>query len=206
MSPEPDKARCEQAEWVSLYVLRALPADEAPAVEAHLSACPECRRELDTLRPIIDSFTSWPTEVLRPPESLWERLTQRIAAETSEPLSPAPEPSAAVPEPSAPAPEPWPEPEWKEVAPGICCKLLANDVERDRLSMLVRLGPGVEYPPHAHAGVEEVHLLHGELWINDRKLRAGDYNRAEPGSVDRRVWSETGCTCVLVTSALDRIL
>ena len=66
--------------------------------------------------------------------------------------------------------------------------------------MLVRLAPGTEYPPHRHGGVEELHLLHGELMIGDRKLYPGDYNRAEAGTVDLRVWSETGCTCILVTS------
>jgi anti-sigma factor ChrR (cupin superfamily) len=69
--------------------------------------------------------------------------------------------------------------------------------------MLVRLVPGGEYPPHMHAGVEELHLLDGELWIDERKLYPGDYNRAEPGTGDKRVWSETGCTCVLITSAKD---
>ena len=54
-----------------------------------------------------------------------------------------------------------------------------------------------------HAGVEELHLLHGELWIDDKKLYPGDYNRAEPGTADTRVWSETGCTCVLITSTRD---
>ena len=29
--------------------------------------------------------------------------------------------------------------------------------------MLVRLAPGAAYPPHRHAGVEELHLLEGEL-------------------------------------------
>jgi len=81
--------------------------------------------------------------------------------------------------------------------------LLATDWERDRVSMLVRLAPGVAYPPHSHAGVEELHLLDGELWIDDRKLYPGDYNRAEPGTADRRVWSETGCTCVLIASPRD---
>ncbi len=61
----------------------------------------------------------------------------------------------------------------------------------------------VEYPPHSHAHVEELHLLDGELWIDDRKLYPRDYNRAEPGTSDRRVWSETGCTCVLITSFRD---
>jgi hypothetical protein len=46
----------------------------------------------------------------------------------------------------------------------------------------------------------------GELWINERKLHPGDYNRAEPGTGDSRVWSETGCTCVLITSAKDVLL
>jgi anti-sigma factor ChrR (cupin superfamily) len=67
-----------------------------------------------------------------------------------------------------------------------------------------KLGPiWTAYPPHIHAGVEELHRLDGELWIDDRKLFPGDYNRGEPGTGDSRVWSETGCTCVLVTSFRD---
>jgi anti-sigma factor ChrR (cupin superfamily) len=72
--------------------------------------------------------------------------------------------------------------------------------------MLVRLAPGAEYPPHMHAEFEELHLLQGELWIDDRKLHPGDFNRAEPGTLDRRVWSETGCTCFLTTSFRDKLL
>jgi anti-sigma factor ChrR (cupin superfamily) len=71
--------------------------------------------------------------------------------------------------------------------------------------MLVRLAPRADYPPHTHAGVEELHLLGGELWIEDRKLCHGDYHRAEPGTADNRVWSETGCTCVLITSTRDAL-
>jgi anti-sigma factor ChrR (cupin superfamily) len=95
------------------------------------------------------------------------------------------------------------EPAWEEVAPGISCKLLATDTQRHLVSMLVRLAPGAEYPPHSHAGVEELHLLEGQLWIDDRRLNPGDYNRAEIGTADKRVWSETGCTCFLTTSTRD---
>ena len=91
------------------------------------------------------------------------------------------------------------------MAPGISCKLLATDADTHRVSMLVRLAPGTAYPPHEHAGVEELYLLDGELLIDDRTLHPGDYNRAEPGSADQRVWSETGCTCVLLTSTRDRL-
>ena len=192
MSSASDIPGLDHAELAVLYALQALPSSELQAAEAHISVCADCQREMETLRPLIESFVSWPTDVLRPSASLRERLARRIAAETGG-------------EPVIPAPQRWEEPEWKEVAPGISCKLLATDTERDRVSMLVRLAPGVDYPPHPHAAVEALHLLYGELWIDDRKLYSGDYNRCEPGSKDKRVWSETGCTCVLITSTRDQI-
>jgi anti-sigma factor ChrR (cupin superfamily) len=104
-----------------------------------------------------------------------------------------------------PAKRQAPEPEWENVAPGISCKLLATHAEKHVVSMLVRLVPGGEYPSHIHAGDEELHLLDGELWIDDRKLYPGDDYRAKSGSSDTRVWTETGCTCVLITSSKDII-
>ena len=121
---------------------------------------------------------------------VWARLAQRIAAEEGE-------------ESVASAPDGVPESEWEEVASGISCQLLATDEEKERVSMVVRLAPGAAYPPHRHAGVEELYLLDGKLVIDDKTLYPGDYNRAEPDTGDQRVWSETGCTCVLLTSTRD---
>jgi anti-sigma factor ChrR (cupin superfamily) len=183
--------RCEHSEATCAYALQALPPGELAAAEAHIAACPDCRRELDSLRPVVDTFVSWPTDMLRPTASLAVRLAGRIAEETGkEPVLPPP-------------PSRWPEPEWQQVAAGIECKLLATDAQRRRVSMLVRLAPGASYPAHTHAGVEELHLLDGELWIDGRKLVPGDYNHGAPGAGDERVWSETGCTCLLVTSTDD---
>jgi hypothetical protein len=185
------KTRCEQTECVTEYALRALPASERSAFEAHIASCSECDRELEALRPVIDVLVDWPTDILRPSTPLWGRLAQRIADGTGGNPSQLPEAR-------------WrDEPAWKTVAPGITCKLLATDAANGRVSMLVRLAPGVAYPPHSHAGTEDLHLLDGELWIEDRKLSPGDYSHAEPGTGDSRVWSETGCTCVLVTSSRD---
>ena len=183
----------DHADLVILYALRTLPGIEVLGVEAQISACRDCRHEMETLRPIVDAFVAWPADVLRPTTSLWGRLAQRIAPESGGPAMSAPL-------------ERWAEPEWKDAAPGITCKLLATDTDRNRVSMLVRLAAGTDYPSHRHAGGEELHLLHGELVIDDRKLSPGDYYRAEAGSVDRRVWSATGCTCVLITSLHDVIL
>ena len=193
MSPIPGKHDEDHLETAALYVLQALSENEISVFEDHLSTCAECLREIETLRPMIGSFTSWPTDVLRPPASLWKRLSRRISDESgTEPIS---RPTRV------PA-----KPEWEEVASGIFCKILAVEEETSRVTMLVRLAPGVDYPAHRHAGVEELHLLHGELMIDGKKLSAGEYVRAEAGSVDHRVWSNTGCTCLLVTSTKDIIV
>jgi hypothetical protein len=183
---------CPRIDDVSVYALRALTPEEEAAMRAHVDTCAVCQQELAKLRPVIDAFAGWPTDVLRPSpsSSLWDEVTRRVSSDTG---------SAPIQRTKSE----YDEPEWEEVAAGIWCKLLATDKAKRRTSMLVRLAPGTDYPPHRHAGVEELHLLEGELWIDDHKLYPGDYNRAEPGTGDKRVWSETGCTCVLITSPDD---
>jgi anti-sigma factor ChrR (cupin superfamily) len=193
MSATPGTHGPDHLDAMTLYALRALPAAEVPAAEAQLAACGGCRDELERLRRLVGALQDWPTDVLRPPDPLWDRLARRIAGETgTEAFAPGP------------ARAPWPD--WEEAAPGIFTRLLATDTERHRVSMLVRLAPRTAYPPHRHAGFEELHLLDGELTIGDRTLHPGDYNRAEAGTEDHLVYSETGCTCVLVTSFRDVIL
>jgi anti-sigma factor ChrR (cupin superfamily) len=178
---------CPQSEATCAYALQALSRAEAATAEAHIAVCVPCHRELESMRPVIERLVSWPADVLRPPRALAARLSERIAGE--------PGLSASTTD--------WSEPDWEAVAPGIECKLLATDEDRQRVSMLVRLAPGASYPPHTHSGVEELFLLDGELWIDERKLYPGDYNYGPPGAGDDLVWSETGCTCVLVTSTKD---
>jgi len=190
MNPRENLNHCEMSKLTCAYALQVPPTGEVTEIQAHIASCSDCRRELESLRPVLNQFVAWPTDVLRPTTSLQARLALRIAEETGKP-------------PVLPLAGQWSEPEWEQVAPGIECKLLAADTERHRVSMLVRLAPGASYPAHTHAGVEELHLLDGELWIDGRKLVPGDYNYGAPGAVDERVWSETGCTCVLITSTKD---
>lgn len=190
MSENLDPKRCEEVERVTLFALRTLPAEQVTALQAHLRQCGSCRDELEQLRPLVDYFVDEEGSGTQAPPSLREKIAARIAGALGREIL-------------LPTSREVGDPEWENVAPGISCKLLATDSARDRVSMLVRLAPGVEYPPHTHSGVEELHLLEGELWIDDQKLVAGDYNRADPGTSDSRVWSETGCMCVLVTSSKD---
>ncbi len=182
----------DHTDRVMFYALRALSSAEVAEVEAHLVKCADCRKELAALRPVVDSLADWPADALSPTDSLWGRLARRITDEMGKEALPF-------------ADDDWREPAWREAAPGLRYQLLACDPTTRLATMRVRLDPGCEYPPHKHAGVEELYLLEGELWINERKLVAGDYNRAEPGTRDERVWSETGCTCVLITSYDDAL-
>ena len=186
------EARCERAETLPEYVLRAIPAGEATSLERHSAGCTQCRRELEELRHVVDALAGWGTDVLRPPQSVRRRLAHLSAVETGDERILA----------SARA---QPDPPWNQVAPGIQVKMLSSDSQTDRVSMLVRLAPCFAYPSHRHAGVEELHLLDGELWIDRRELAPGDYSRAEAGSEDHIVWSGTGCTCVLITSVKDAL-
>jgi hypothetical protein len=178
------KDRWEHCETTAAYAAQALAIDEAAAAEAHIAACSQCRRELESLRPVVDLFASWPTDVLRPAKSLQAQLALRIAGDTG---------SKAVAPPSSR----WSEPDWEQVAPGIECKLLRQHAGASR--------PGHElsaaYPCRRGAAAS----LDGELWIDQRKLLPGDCNYGPPGASDERVWSETGCTCVLITSTKDTL-
>lgn len=189
---EPDQHDQTHIDLVCVYALHALPADEMSAAYARITGCTGCIRELDRFQTVVESFTFWPIDVLRPSNSMWDRLAKRISDETDDSVFE-----------SNPAPS---RPEWEDVAPGISVKFLATDVDTDRVSMLVRLAPRTDYPPHKHAGLEELYLLDGVLMIDERTLVPGDYNRAEGGTIDRRVWSETGCTCLLLTSVKDELI
>ena len=122
---KPWESPCDRAELACVHALQALPASERTPIQAHIDDCVHCQRELESLRPVVDRFVLWPTDVLRPPTTLQARLSRRIGGESGKPLT-----------------QQWSEPDWEQVAPGIECKLLATDGARHRVSMLVRLAPG----------------------------------------------------------------
>jgi putative transcriptional regulator len=195
----PKNGPCALKDLIGPYTLDALERHEAQSMQAHLPTCPECWREYQSLTPVTSALTSWRNEVLPPLAPMWDRLLQRIDGQAPRKSAPASVASVST------GASHWPESSWEDVAPGISCRLLSTDAAADRVSMLVRLAEGASYPPHQHAGVEELYLLQGELWIDDRQLLAGDYNRAEQGTSDQRVWSPTGCMCLLITSTADQL-
>jgi anti-sigma factor ChrR (cupin superfamily) len=198
MSSSSNNQRCERRDLVASYALAALERSETEFMKAHLPTCAECQQEYQSLSTVTNTLSAWRNQTMPPLASSWNRLAERISTQPQKQ-------AVALKSPTSASFKDWAEPRWKEVAPGISCKLFSTDRDTDRVSMLVRLAPNTAYPPHRHAGVEELYLLEGELWIENRKLEPGDYNRAEAGTSDQRVWSETGCMCLLITSPSDQL-
>ena len=76
--------------------------------------------------------------------------------------------------------------------PGMTIRLLNIDRERRQFSAMIRLEAGATYPSHAHDGPEECVVLEGELLVGNVRMKAGDYQRAEPGTAHADQWSDTG--------------
>lgn len=182
---------CVQSETTCAYALDVLSESEVDLIRPHVATCADCKQELESVRAVIQWFVSWPTDLLRPCPSLQVRLALRLAAETKKVLVLPPPPHSS-------------EQEWEQLGPGIQCQPLATDSERDRVSMLVRVGPGASYPANTHTGMEELYLLEGELRIDNHKISAGDCRYGAAGT-NERVWSDTGCTCLLITSTRDAL-
>lgn len=90
--------------------------------------------------------------------------------------------------------------------PGIFSKVLFNDTRRGYTTALVRITAGTHYPPHKHAGVEELYLLEGDLNVEGVSMRPGDYCRGEAGSIHGEIFTNGGCLFMVSSSQHDEIL
>ena len=88
-------------------------------------------------------------------------------------------------------------------APGISLKMLATDQRSGTVTLLARLEARTAFPPHDHSGPEQTFVLSGDLTSGGRRLGAGDFFFAEAGSHHPDVYSEGGCTALLVLSLED---
>ena len=70
----------EYAENLAAYALGALPDAEAEELRRHLETCPECRGELERLRPAVDALPA-SVEQFEPPPELKGRLMSVVESE-----------------------------------------------------------------------------------------------------------------------------
>src|SRR5262245_10785811 len=169
------------AEQAALYAAGALPADEAARFERLLADGDEaCRVELARLDPVLAALFA-ATPAVEPGPRVRESLLARAGAVFVQRGDRA---------------------AWSDIGvPGIQRRVLFRDTRRNLVTFLLRLAPGAVLPPHRHTAVEECYVLEGDVQSMGVQLRAGDYFRAEAGSLHRASRTVGGCLLLLQSAA-----
>jgi anti-sigma factor ChrR (cupin superfamily) len=97
--------------------------------------------------------------------------------------------------------------DWQDTAiAGIAVRPLHVDEQHDTVTMLVRMAAGTAYPRHRHGGDEQCYVLQGDLEVEGRKLRAGDFQFAPGGSIHGIQSTVGGCLLFIISSRHDELL
>ncbi len=185
-------------ELAPLYALDMLSKAERLWVEQHVEECPELAAELSDYQA---SAMILPYEAPSMPMSgkLKTQLFDRLGLELTE--SP----------PKTPAPPALPhfltvrsqDLEWMpHTTPGVSIAIIHTDPIQREIVGVFRAEPGICYPMHRHAAVEELYMLSGDLTVGDEVYGEGDYIRSHPGSV-HDPYTTHGCMFFFRTSTDD---
>lgn len=179
----------EMSELAALYALEALGNDAQRQFKQSLETAPtEVRQQVAAFQEVAQEL-AFSGPAISPPASLKARLMARIAQEPQEQEGAGEFTfvrSANV--------------VWRDLGPGVSMKMLFHDSSGARATMLLRLAPGGTLVAHRHRQVEEFYVLEGSCICAGEFLQAGDYHRAEAGSVHPITSSEQGCLALVMTS------
>ena len=93
---------------------------------------------------------------------------------------------------------------WRDALfPGIRLKTLSVDETRDSALVLLEMAPGSVFPDHVHdaGGAEEGIVISGDVVTGGRLMQAGDFYRADEGTLHAGVVSPHGCMALLSLTA-----
>jgi ChrR Cupin-like domain len=171
-----------------LYVLDLLEADERDWVEQQIINTPELAEELAQYE-VAATALPYSAPHVKMADNLQGRLFDALGLappETMSPIvgNPSDRPSQAVR---------FQDIKWTaHFVPGVEIAIFHTDPIAQRTSGILRAAPGMKYPPHRHAEVEEIFMISGDLRIGTEVYGAGDYIRSNPGSV-HAPYSQNGC-------------
>jgi len=87
--------------------------------------------------------------------------------------------------------------------PGIRSRILAVDLARSLVTLLIRAEPGAVYPSHKHHGPEDCYVISGSVLLDGRVLRAGDFHHADASSEHGEIATADGAEVLIVGSVHD---
>ena len=183
----------EMTDVAALYALGALSQHEARAFEQHIDeGCAECSAELESFAKTVRALAfSAPDE--QPPARVRAELLARLGKSGSV------QPQAAMKnrDSNEVVSILASDGEWQEQN-GIQLKRLYMDKTTGIATSLVRMPPGSALPVHQHLGVEQFYVLEGDCTVAGQKLGAGDYHRAEAGTIHETTYTVEGTLLLLI--------
>jgi len=193
-----DPCFCELA---ALSALDILDEQERSRLAEYTAEFPELEAELAEFQAAVAAIP-YSAPIVPMAANLKERLFAQISTEVGDrSLPPAVklDPSAFILRSD--------QMRWRShpVVPKVEICHLYLDRQRRELVGILRAEPGVTYPPHRHAGVEEMFMLEGDLSIDGQIYGKGDYIRSLPGSI-HHPHTVGGCMFFFRTSLDDEIL
>jgi quercetin dioxygenase-like cupin family protein len=184
-------------ELAVLHALGSLEGRDKVAFEEHLrQGCDACASDVRSFAEIGSLIGESVPAV--PPQRLRQRLLSRIGG--------SPRVPGIVLEHSGLLIARSEELAWQPVASGVFLKPLFEDKARKHDTSLVRMDAGAHIPSHHHAVIEELFLLSGDLHVEGQVMRAGDYCRADSGTIHGETFTDDGCLFLLMTSPENQVI
>lgn len=203
-------------ELAPLYALGLLSQGDRAWVEAQIVAEPDLATELAEIEAIVAAMPYGNPQVPMAAD-LKDRLFQRIGR-TLPTTQPAQDSVSAFPglvarllERSATSLINRSEVRYQSIkwerykVPGVTIARLHIDLVKREAVGLFRAEPGLRYPLHHHADVEEIFMLQGDLIMGNKVYGSGDYIRSVPSSIHAPE-TRGGCMFFFRTSLHDEIL
>jgi anti-sigma factor ChrR (cupin superfamily) len=187
----------EVHELAALYALGSLEGRDNAAFEEHLrQGCDACASDVRSFAEIASLIGESVPAVA--PQRLRERLLAKIGD--------SPRVPGIVLEHNGLLIARSQELTWQPIASGVFLKPLYEDKARKYDTSLVRMDAGARIPGHHHTTIEELFLLSGDLHVEGQVMRAGDYCRADSGSIHGETFTNDGCLFLLVTSPENQVI
>ncbi|MEP6637477.1 MAG: cupin domain-containing protein [Acidobacteriota bacterium] len=184
----------EMIDVAALYALGALSQHEARSFERHLDeGCADCGSELQTFAKTVAAL-AFSVADEQPPARLRALLLDRIGDSDSQQPKAAKRAGNANNVLSILASDG----EWQELQNGVLLKQLYLDETTGIATSLVRMQPGTALPIHQHIGVEQFFVIEGDCNVAGQTLGAGDYHRAETGTIHETTYTVDGTLLLLI--------
>lgn len=166
---------CELAPF---YALGTLSEVECQWVEQHIAEYPELAEELAEYEAAVVALPYG-----APPVALASSLKDRLFSGLGLTVPVDPEPKIDLDQQSV-----WTvrsqDLQWQpHPTPGVQIAIFHTNPLAREISGVLKAEPGVVYPRHRHAAVEEIYMLEGDLIVEEQTYGAGDYIRSQAGSI-----------------------